>query len=192
MKKTAAILMLLTSTLAGCASYSAVNAGKAAPVGDGISIQPQIQWANAAGPGIDGTVWTVDGLGLNELRFMTGVTPGQPLLDITGVKKADLVPYQANMLPDDISEMTVSTLGRMNYAQTQASNLRPSQFGSSQGFRFDLHASRDGLEIKGIALGAQRNGKLDLILFLAPAEFYFERYEPAVEKIYASISLAPK
>ena len=192
MTRTAIVLLLSAAALAGCASYKAVDAGKAVPIGDGVFIQPQIQWANAAGPTIDGTVWTVDGLGLNELRFMTGVAPGKPLLDITGVKNADLVHYQSNMLPDDVSELTISTLQKMGYSQAHSANLKPAPFGSAQGFGFDVSASRDGLDMKGMALGAQRGGKLDLIVFIAPVEYYFGRYQPTVEKIFASVTLQEK
>ena len=183
---------LLALTLAGCASYKAVDAGKPVPVGDGVFIQPQVQWANAVGPGIDGTVWTIDGLGLNELRFMTGVTSGQPLLEITGVKNADLLHYQSSMLPDDVSELTISTLQKMGYSQAHSLNLKPAPFGPAQGFSFDLSASREGLDMKGMALGAQRGGKLDLILFIAPVEYYLSRYQPTVAKIFSSVTLQGK
>ena len=61
--------------LAACAGFKAVDADKPVNVGDDITIQPQVAWANAFGPGISGTVWTIDGLGLNELRFLTGIVP---------------------------------------------------------------------------------------------------------------------
>jgi hypothetical protein len=192
MTRTAIAFLFCLAALCGCASYRPVDADKAVPVGDGVFIQPQIQWANAVAPNIDGTVWTVDGLGLNELRFMTGVLPGRPLLEIGGVKNADLVHYQADMLPDDISELTVSTLQKMGYSQAHTANLKPAPFGPAQGFSFDFAASRNGLEMKGLALGAQRGGKLDLIVYLAPAEYYFDRYRVTVEKIFSSVTLQPK
>jgi hypothetical protein len=41
--------------------------------------------------------------------------------------------------------------------------------------------------MKGVALGALREGQLDLIVFVAPAEYYFDRYAPVVEKIFTSV-----
>jgi hypothetical protein len=176
--------------LAACAGFKAVDADKPVNVGDDITIQPQVAWANAFGPGISGTVWTIDGLGLNELRFLTGIVPGRPLLDVQGVPRAELVGYNATMLPNDVMDMTVSTLGKLGNQQVRAAALRPAPFGAASGFRFDLaFATKDGLEMKGIALASQRRGKLDVILYIAPAEFYYDRNVQVVERIFASIKV---
>jgi len=44
--------------------------------------------------------------------------------------------------------------------------------------------------MKGTALMAQRNKKLDLIIFVAPSEYYYDRYAPVVDRIFASVKLA--
>jgi hypothetical protein len=187
MKVIIAASMLACIIVSGCAGYRAVDSTKAVAIGDGITVQPQVAWATAYGPGIAGTIWTIDGLGLNDLRMLTGVVSGQPLVEISGIKNADLVHYDVSMLPDDVSELTVSTLGKLGYEQSHSAALRPAPFGSTQGFRFDLTATKDGLDLKGLALAAQRHGKLDLILFIAPKEYYFDRYSPVVERLFSSI-----
>jgi hypothetical protein len=183
----AASLCLL---LSACAGFRAVEARNPVDVGDNVTVDPQVAWANAFGPGISGTVWTIDGLGLNELRFFTGIAPGAPLLSIPGVDKRDLTAYDATMLPNDVMELVATTLGKMGGQQVATTGLRPASFGSVTGFRFDLAlATMDGLQIKGEALFAQRRGKLDVVLFIAPAEYYYDRYAPVVEKVFASVRI---
>jgi hypothetical protein len=188
------ITFLLIAPLAACQSFKPVEAMKAADIGDGITVEPQVAWANAVGPlngGMSGTVWTIDGFGLNELRFLTGVAAGDPLLRINGVDRKNMVAYSATMLPDDVMEMTASTLGKAGDQQLRTSGLRPVPFGTATGFRFDLaFTTKDGLQMKGMALFAQRRNKLDLILFVAPSEYYYDRYVATVEKVFSSVRVA--
>ena len=159
-------------------------------MGDDITVDPQTVWASAAGPRNGGTrtVWTIDGLGLDELRFLTGVAPGAPLLRIPGVEQKDIVLYNTTMLPDDVMDMVAGTLGKAGDQQLRTSALRPAAFGTVTGFRFDLaFTTEDGLQMKGMALFAQRRKKLDVILFVAPSEYYYDEYAPTVEKIFASV-----
>jgi hypothetical protein len=51
------------------------------------------------------------------------------------------------------------------------------------------YTTGDGLQMKGAVLFAQRRNKLDVILFAAPAEYYFDRYMPTVEKVFASVRI---
>ena len=185
------VTLFLCIAAAACQSFKPVEAMKAVDVGDGITVEPQVAWANAVGilnGGMSGTVWTIDGFGLNELRFLTGVTAGNPLLRINGVERKEMVAYSTTMLPDDIMEMTAGTLGKAGDQQVRTSGLRPVPFGAATGFRFDLtFTAKDGLQMKGMALFAQRQNKLDLILFVAPSEYYYDRYVPTVEKVFSSV-----
>jgi hypothetical protein len=181
-------VLVCSFALAACVSFQAVEGGKPVNVGDGITVDSQVAWAHASGGGSSGTVWTIDGFGLNELRFLTAIAPGSPLIAIQGVARSELGTYQTSMLPNDVMDLLSTTLARIGQQQVRSSALRPVPFGSESGFRFDLEfVTRDGLQMKGLVLGAQRRGKLDLIAFTAPAEFYFDRYAPMVEQIFASV-----
>jgi hypothetical protein len=161
-------------------------------VGDGITVDPQIAWTNVADTRDRDTVsvWTIDGLGLDELLFFSGVTAGAPLLRIPGVAQKDMVLYNTTMLPDDVMDMIASTLGKAGDQQLRTSALRPVPFGTVTGFRFDLaFTTEDGLQMKGMAFFAQRRKKLDVILFVAPSEYYYDQYAPTVEKIFSSVQV---
>jgi hypothetical protein len=179
--------------LSGCAGvggagFRTVEAGMTVNVGNNVTVDPQIVWANPYGPGISTTVWTIDGFGLNDLRFLMGIKPGTPLARVSGVEPSEVGTYAATMLPNDVMELLSSTLGKAGFQQIRTDRLRPAQFGADQGFRFDLNYSRkNGLRMKAMVLAAQRGEALDLIMFSAPAEYYFDRYAPTVEQVFASV-----
>jgi hypothetical protein len=178
----------LCLALCGCVSFQAVEGGMSVNVGNDVTVDPQVAWANPSGAGISTTVWTIDGFGLNELRFLTGIKPGDPLLQVSGVARAEIGVYATSMLPNDVMDLLTSTLGKAGFQQIRAERLRPAQFGTVTGFRFELdYLNKNGLRLKAMVLAAQRGGNLDLIMFNAPAEYYFDRYAPTVEQIFASV-----
>lgn len=182
--------LLVCAALGGCVSVKAVDGMAETNVGDDIMVTPQIAWAGANGVLARGasSVWTIDGFGLNEVRFFTGIVAGDPVMRIPNVDRKDLTVYSAMMLPDEIMELTAASLGKEGFGQVRTDGLRPVPFGSVTGFRFDLtFTTQDGLLMKGAALFAQRRNKLDMILYTAPAEYYFDRSMPVVEKIFTSV-----
>lgn len=185
------ILGLATLMLSGCAvtpAYKDIAATQPVALGDGVTVTPQIEWGQANMSGFQGTLWTVDGAGLDALLFFVAA-PGQPL--IATKDKADSHVYQASMLPEDIAELTAANLEKLGFQHVKTSHLRPAAFGAAKGFRFDLSfMGTTGLEMQGMALGAQRNGHLDLILFTAPDEYYFGHYAPTVDRIFNSVQLS--
>jgi hypothetical protein len=106
------------------------------------------------------------------------------------VSARDLPTYDPGMLPDDVMELTVSTFSKMGYEQARSSSLRPVTVGGVPGFRYDLQFTRDDLAMRGLALATQRGGKLDLIAYCAPDEYYFAKYQPVIERLFATVSLS--
>lgn len=189
MKPSRLFVIAAVFLLSGCAAYTAVDAGKPAQVGGDITVTPQIAFAKATYPGVANALWTADGTTLDSVMFFTGIKPGKPLLDISD--KTDIRTYKANMVPDDVMELLASNIGKMGYRQIATSNLRPAPFGKTDGFRFDLTSTtEDGLKMKGKAIAAQRDGKLDLVLFVAADEYYFGRYSETIDQLFASIKTA--
>lgn len=132
--------------------------------------------------------WTRHGTGLDELHFYTGIKPGEPLFPVNNTQNKDLAPWTARMTPNDIEELLAASLERKGMRNVRATGLRPCPFGAAKGFCFDLAmANRSGLEIRGRVLAATRKGGLDLLLFTAPAEYYFADSLPAMDRIFAAI-----
>jgi hypothetical protein len=183
-------VVLLSLVLTGCVGFRSITADRAADVGNDVTVQPKMQWATGINQNVTGPIWTVDGFGLNELRFYTGIQGGDRLFQIQGVSLAEIPRYSPTMLPDEVMEMISTTLVKSGATQVRTDGLHPVPFGTIMGFRFDLtFATAEGLEMKGIALFAQRRNKLDTILYMAPSEYYFDRYAPEVEKVFASVTV---
>ena len=172
----------LALALTGCGSAALIPADKAASVGDGISVMPQRPWNRLAK---DPETWTTQGPQIDMVRFFAGVKSGRAL--ISGVR-GDNLNFDAKMLPNDIQDLVVATLQAEGNKTIQAGNLAPCNFGAGKGFCFDLSfASADDLEMKGLAMARKQNDQLDLILFQAPAEYYFGEMAPDVQKAFASV-----
>ena len=183
------VLGAAMAMLSGCATYSLIPANQTVDVGNGVKVSTEISWAKQDLPNLSGTVWTADGVELDALMFFTGVAEGKPLIKPDAVRTKELRLYKADMIPDDVMELLTSNFGHIGYEQIKTANLRPAPFGAAQGFRFDFDfVTKGGLQMKGEALAAQRGKALDLILFMAPAEYYYDRYAPTVEKVFGSVN----
>ena len=77
----------------------------------------------------------------------------------------------------------------MGYERVATAKLRPATFGKGEAYRFDLAAkTQSGLEVDGEAEVATVDGKLYAVIYLAPAEHYYDATLPDVEAILASAS----
>ena len=104
MKAKIVLAAMISFALAACAAYTAVDPSKPVTLSNGVIVEPQVPWATSSS-GFAGTVWTIDGLRLNSLRFLTGITPGNPVMTIPGINKKDMITYNATMLPNDVIDM---------------------------------------------------------------------------------------
>ncbi|HUE65951.1 MAG TPA: hypothetical protein VMO78_16385 [Rhizomicrobium sp.] len=184
MKKPALVLCLL---LAGCAMQE-METGSETPVGNGIYVTPQPGFAEIHLAAI--RYWTRNGTGLDELGFYTGIKDGEPLFPIPGMTKKELPSFRSQMTPNDIAELAASALTAKYKQAARSSNLHPCPFGPVTGFCFDLSlTNEEGLEMRGRCLARLQHGVLDLLMFTAPAEYYFAEVGPSVDRIYSSISI---
>src|SRR5262245_47565801 len=130
MKSKILLAAMICFVAGACATYTAVDPNKPVTIGNRLTVDPQVAWATSS-TGYTGTVWTIDGLGLDSLRFLTGITPGNPMLTISGINKKDMITYNETMLPNDVMDMVAGTLNKTGYQQVRADTLRPAPFGSA-------------------------------------------------------------
>lgn len=183
------VLVAVAFSLAACQGYQAIRPEAAVVVNSRISVQPQVMWAKPTGIGVSDAVWTIDGFGLNELHFLLGRKPGDTMFTVSSDKRKDFPQVKKGMLPNDTMELMVNSITRLGNNQVRASGLSPAPFGEPNGgFRFDLnYVNADGLEMRGMALGAQRNDTVDVLLFIAPNEYYFDKLRATVDRLYQSV-----
>jgi len=180
-------IVILAMGLAGCAMQE-MDPGDETQMGNGVAVTPQPGFAQIHLATI--RYWTQNGTGLDELDFYTGIKNGEPLFPVPGVAKKDLPVFQARMTEGDVEELAAASLEKKRMQNVRAMRLRPCQFGSAQGFCFDLaFANEEGLEMRGQAIGRSQNGLLDLLIFTAPDAYYFAAVSLAVDRIFASIQV---
>lgn len=179
----------LAFMLSACAGFTAIKPDAPVTVANRIAVSPQVMWAKPTGSGISDAVWTIDGFGLNELHFMLAKKPGDRLFNVRGDTRADFPAVKKGMLPNDAMDLVVNSLTRLGNNQVRSSGLTPAPFGQPEaGFRFELnYVNADGLEMRGVALGAQRNDTVDVLLFIAPNEYYFGKLKETVDRLFLSV-----
>lgn len=154
---------------------------------DGLQLTTPIEWTTLGFAGE--RLWTRDGPSLNALRFYTDIQPGEQVFrqHLKG-RKDEGARFRAGMSAIDIQDLIVEGLRESHLANVQASGLRPAKLQGRTGFRADLDFdSPAGLHYRAMLLGEGEDDSLSFVLYSAPAEYYFERDQAAVDAIFASL-----
>ena len=180
------MLVAIVLMLAGCASAGGVlqTAGHV-DVYD-MQLDTDLSWTRIKDPFQHEEVWTIDGTALNSLSIFSGVAPGEHvfMLGCERSSRPDGPWFRTGMRPEEIRDLIVAAMGDQKMLNITTSHLRPQQFGNVSGLRFEFQmANADGLIYKGSVAAAERNGKLDLLLWKAPAEYYYGRDAATVMKM---------
>jgi hypothetical protein len=176
-------LVALAVLLTGCAAHTitAERPGRH-EIGSSYFITTTRGWSRYAGP----PEWrTIDGPTLGTLHTWADVADGRALFEIDG---RTLPPFRSDFTAVEAAELVSDTIEALVAgADVQTLDLRPAAFGSHDGFRFELSYVNNGLPYKGVAAGSVHAGRLNLILFRAPAEYYFDRHFPEVDRVMRTV-----
>ncbi len=184
-----ATIAVLLATLAACTQYSLVEAKKQ-KIGGTYTVEAQIAWNKHSEGKMER--WTVDGPALEAVRFFKGLSDGDALFKRPrgAAKEVKYPTYKVGMTANDVMDLTVDSIARAGAGEVEAGNLRPAQFGSVPGFRFELtFLSKNGLEMAGSAAGAAIEDKLYLILYTGARIHYYPKYRDQVEQLLDSIEM---
>lgn len=181
----ALFLLLWLVALQGCQTYSLIQSGSR-DMGS-YAINTPIQWNRAPGA-VES--WTVDGLALQSLVFVSGIENGERLFAAIPEDQGRV--FRNSMRSSDLAELFVESYALISGAVAiEIEVLRPADFGPWDGFRFGMrYASGTGLEERAIVLGAVVNAQLHLIMYRGARHHYFEKYLPQVEQLLSSIQPA--
>lgn len=176
-------------TLAACATVTSAPAG-AYTVGTNYQVTLGQEWSDISnimvGRPKSVHLLSTDGPLLNRLYLSDGLQPGEFLLK-PAAKERPTPTYKKGMAPTELVEFVADSVAALDYQRVETSGLRPAKFAGADGLRFDLAAqTKEGLDIAGTAQAAEIDGKLYVVLYLAPKEHYFAAGLPEVEKIFAS------
>ena len=182
-------LIAVVFILAGCGVYRLVESGHRITVGECFRVDPEIAWSMTKDVGV--VVWTVDGRGLEQLLFFPGVKDGAPLIARKQSGKSQPMPtYEDSMTLLEVVDLLEATMARLNYHQFAKQNLRPAPIGGLDGFRVDFSfVSEQGLEYRGEAVGATKDHKLYLVMYMGTALHYYDRYKTTVDRIITGMEI---
>jgi len=155
-------------------------------IGDVYYIDPQITWSGIKEK--NGEIWTVDGAGLQAVRFVEGLEDGDTLFK--GKPGQELPEFKKDMRAHGVMDFIVDSMGAIGLTQIQTKNLRPIKFGTLPGHRFDFTClTEDGLEMEGFVVGALIEEHLHLIFYYGARQYYFAKHAGHVEKLLESIRM---
>lgn len=174
--------------LAACSS----SGGRLQEAGDAevlnIELDTSLDWAREHSTRIE--TWTIDGAPLNQLIIISRVKPGEHVfLKAREHKRRPDGPwFRAGMRPDEVRDLILDGLSGGGWANVRASELRPAKFGTVPALRFDLDLDNpSGLVYRGLATAAEKDGRLTLLVWIAPAEHYYGRDVEAVSRMFDSL-----
>jgi len=180
-------VILLLAGLVGCVGgYTLIEPGRT-QIDEEFTVGSNIAWSQFAFG--ERHLWTVNGAGLEAVWFYAGIEDGKAL--ITNVDEDEDAPrFNADMRPNEVMELVVDSIGLTGAVNVDATGLRPAQFGSMKGYRFELTLqTAEGLIKRGLAIGTIEEEKLQLIVYLAADMYYYDQYVDEAERIFASVEM---
>lgn len=186
-------LILSAALLSACASSggSLQKAGTAADV-YGMAIKSDLNWSRIKLPRQE--LWTIDGPGLNSLNILPYTKSGEHVFHLAKESKSrpDGPWFRTGMRPDELRDVILDAIREQGWADVESSNFRPHGFSGTAGIRFDVRqTSPEGLRYQGSVGAFERNGRLTVLYWKAPEEYYYGRDTQAVNRLIDSIGFTP-
>jgi hypothetical protein len=183
--------------LSGCIMFTAVPPGEFSY--SGLNVTAVTTWNQAPKEMTrlsrsDAKTWTKNGILLDRILIIPAVPDGEPLFrQVSGAQALPL--FDANMLPNELSEFTESSILKLfgeGGAVVGTSNMRPHRFGKDKGIIFNLEVKvSDGPDYKGVTGAVVAGEELYLIVFLGAEPYYYEKsLDEAIEIIEGSHVIA--
>ena len=184
-----AVALLAASCASMRSAYRAVDPG-VRTIGNTYTVEPRVTWSRSFFSTISPRfeMWTIDGVGLETLRFYTGIPEGEPLIS-GGTNQERRPRFRAAMTTAEVSELVAETLFGSPYPPR---NVRPAPFGGVDGFRFEVsYATTGGMKREAIVAGAVVDKRLHVIAYEGTALYHFAKYRDEAEHIVQSVRLKP-
>jgi hypothetical protein len=186
MKKLLAIVALVA--LVGCAAPP-VKVGPGEAVVGKMTLSIDSAWNHL--PAIDRpwTLWTTDGVVIDELRFWAGLKDGEALAPTSHNEQRPLS-FKRTMQAHELVALFASLHARER-CTFMLEALEPADFVGGKGlrFRYTLERYHDHVKLSGVGWAAVRDGELYAMTFTAPRIGFFARHQTRVEQIAKSARL---
>jgi hypothetical protein len=171
----------MTVTLAPAGAYQAQTSYQVT-LGRDWSDLTAVSYANTKAV----RVLSIDGALLNRLYLIGGLNAGDTMIrTVTKDKPAPAI--RSGMSATERMEFVADNITLLGYQRVETSRPRPAKFGGQDGLRFDFAGkTNEGLDMKGTAQVAEVDGKFYAIIYLAPAEHYYQATLAEAEAVMAS------
>jgi hypothetical protein len=157
----------------------------------GLAVDLQNSWTRipaALNGATNGTVLTRHGVMLDRVDLLS-IDAGKSI--IKAPRNVDVPVFRAGMSELELVELVTASLLRVGLTDVRAENVRPHQFLGASGIRFNLVGKySSGLNMRGDAALAVVNGKLNVILFVAPAAHYYDANAAEIEQLIQNARLS--
>lgn len=174
--------------LSSCAAYVLKPAG-ANKVAN-LSFNTNFNWNKTPvtfGPKTE--VWTVDGVLLNRMIFITGVESGKGIFNDVS-KDTPMPKFNPKVLPHELKALIETSLTNTSGGKypVKTTNLKPMKLNGKQGVGFDLEFyNADGLLNRGKVVAAVDADKLNAVIFTAAAVYHYDKYTPEFDTVVKSM-----
>ena len=185
------IALSAAALLTACAPTMAAAPAGAFQAPSRVAVTLDHSWTHippALNLATNGSVLTRHGLALERVDIIS-IEPGEAI--VRARENDDAPRFRDGMSEIEVVELVTSSLARMGYTDVQTTDVRPHQWGGANGVRFGLNGRYpSGLNLRGDVVLAQANGKLNLMMYLAPASHYYDATATDFEHMVASAQLS--
>lgn len=174
--------------LSSCAAYVLKPAG-ANKVAN-LSFNTNLNWNKTPvsfGPKTE--VWTVDGVLLNRMIFISGIESGKGIFNDVS-KDTPMPKFNPKVLPHELKALIETSLTNTSGGKypVKTTNLKPVKLNGKQGVGFDLEFyNADGLFNRGKVVAVVDADKLNAVIFTAAAVYHYDKYTPEFDAVVKSI-----
>lgn len=174
----AAVLLALATVLSSCSPISLAPAGSF-QIGKGASTVLDRDWNDISALMSDQTrtvrLLSINGPLLNRLYLSDGLSDGQALVRPVRSREATTPVFRIDMGFSEQVEFVSDSVAALGYERVATEAIRPIEVSGQRGVRFGITAAtKAGLDIKGLAQAVVKDDRLYVVLYLAPAEHYFD------------------
>lgn len=136
----------------------------------------------------NGSVLTRHGVALNRVDLIS-LESGQSLIRVG--RDVDAPTFRAGMSELELVELATASLRRLGLTDIAPQNVRPHALAGAPGVRMSIVGKYEsGLNLRGDIAMAESNGRLNVIMFLAPAVHYYDASATEIEHLIQSARIA--
>ncbi len=183
-----ASFLFVLAFLSGCTSFVLLEPGRVS-VDDVYTFDVSQKWSKASQQ--HHHILTLDGPALQTVHITTGVKDKQTLL--YDLSEEPQPPYDKKMSLLEMQDFIRDSFIAIGAERFEITSFTPKDFAAWPGFSVSFsYLTTNGLEVRGMMVGAQHNEKLYTVTYRAPALHYYDKNLADFEAIVRSIQrIAP-